>query len=176
MNVDKIFIRTIQPGDNIALAAIVRSSLAEFGANKPGTVYYDDTTDHLYELFQTPRSIYYVALSSPNVALIGSNDSFSGSLIGGAGIFPSPGLPEDTCELVKMYLAPKARGLGLGRQLIDKSLEFAKEAGYKHVYLETMPELRKAVTVYEKFGFRYLKGPLGNTGHFGCDVWMLKDL
>jgi hypothetical protein len=34
-------IRTIQPADNKALATIVRDSLAEFGANKPGTVFYD---------------------------------------------------------------------------------------------------------------------------------------
>jgi len=39
-----------------------------------------------------------------------------------------------------------------------------------------MPELRKAVSVYEKFGFTYLTGPMGNTGHFGCDVWMIKEL
>ena len=36
------------------LAQIIRTSLAEFGANKPGTVYFDPTTDALYELFQTP--------------------------------------------------------------------------------------------------------------------------
>jgi putative acetyltransferase len=32
------------------------------------------------------------------------------------------------------------------------------------------------VKVYEKFGFIYLDGPLGNTGHFGCNVWMLHKL
>ena len=48
--------------------------------------------------------------------------------------------------------------------------------GYKKVYLETMPELGKAVSVYEQFGFQYLNGPMGNTGHFGCDVWMIKEL
>ena len=52
----------------------------------------------------------------------------------------------------------------------------AVDLGYRQVYLETMPELSKAVSVYEKFGFRYLAGPMGNTGHFGCDVWMMKDL
>jgi putative acetyltransferase len=156
-------IRTIQPSDNKPLAIIVRNALAEFGANKPGTVYYDATTDALYELFQTPGSIYYVA-------------ELNNSLIGGAGIFPSAGLPEDTCELVKMYLTAGARGKGIGKMLIEKALEFAAGTGYKKVYIETMPELRKAMSVYEKFGFRYLDGPLGNTGHFGCDVWMLKEL
>jgi putative acetyltransferase len=156
-----INIRKIQPSDNSHLALIIRNALAEFGANKPGTVFYDDTTDHLYELFQEPGSIYYVAEQD-------------GEILGGAGVYPSAGLPEGTCELVKMYLKPATRGLGLGRKLIEQCLEFAKGFGYAQVYIETMPELRKALSVYEKFGFEYLNGPLGNTGHFGCDVWMLK--
>jgi putative acetyltransferase len=158
-----LLIRTIQLKDNAALATIVRNSLAEFGANKPGTVFFDDTTDHLFELFQEPGSIYYVIEDS-------------GQILGGGGIFPSDGLPAETCELVKMYLKPEARGKGIGKLLIEKCLEFAKGFGYLQVYIETMPELRKAVSIYEKFGFEYLNGPLGNTGHFGCDVWMLKPL
>jgi putative acetyltransferase len=75
-----------------------------------------------------------------------------------------------------MYLAPAARGKGIGKMLIDKALQFAAEAGYRNVYIETMPELRKAMSVYEKFGFRYLDAPMGNTGHFGCEIWMLKEL
>jgi len=156
-------IRTIKPKDNAELAIIVRESLAEFKANKPGTVYFDPTTDHLFELFQKNRSIYYVA-------------EVDSSIIGGAGIFPSDGLNDDTCELVKMYLKKSYRGKGFGKKLINYCLEFAKTAGYKHVYIETMPELGQALHVYEKFGFRYLNGPLGNTGHFGCDKWMLKDI
>lgn len=160
---NNITIRKIEFNDNKELASIVRTSLAEFGANKPGTVYYDDTTDHLYELFQQPGSVYYIAEQD-------------GKLLGGAGIYPTEDLPEQTCELVKMYLRKEARGRGLGKLLIKKCLEFAKGFGYLQVYIETMPELRKAMTIYEKFGFEYLNGPLGNTGHYGCDVWMLKKL
>lgn len=160
---DHVTIRTIQPADNEVLATIIRSALTEFGANKPGTVYYDPTTDHLYELFQEPGSIYYVAEKD-------------GEVLGGAGIFPSNGLPVGTCELVKMYLRNDVRGQGLGKHLIEKALAFAKGFGYVNVYIETLPELSKAVSVYEKFGFEYLDGPLGNTGHFGCDMWMLKRL
>jgi putative acetyltransferase len=158
-----VAIRIIMPSDNEALASIVRSSLAEFGANHPGTVYYDETTDHLYELFQIANSIYFVALINNEIA-------------GGGGIFPSAGLPADTCELVKMYLKNTARGFGLGKMLIEKCLEFAANTGFEKIYLESMPELKKALGIYEKFGFRYLDGPMGNTGHFGCDVWMLKEL
>jgi putative acetyltransferase len=39
-----------------------------------------------------------------------------------------------------------------------------------------MPELSKAISVYEKFGFTYLTGPKGNSGHSGCTFWMLKNL
>jgi putative acetyltransferase len=162
MNAD-IQTRPIEPADNPALAAVIRNTLQEFGGARPGTVFTDPTTDALYELFRKPGSVYYVAL-------------YKGKLVGGAGIFPSDGLPEGTCELVKMYLLPEARSIGLGKFLIEKALEYARAAGYRQVYIETLPELRQAMKVYEKFGFEYLDGPLGNTGHFGCDVWMLKKL
>src|SRR4030095_16690199 len=158
-----IEIREIRSTDNKVLASIVRNTLAEFGANHPGTVYYDPTTDNLFELFQKPGAIYFVA-------------EMEGGIAGGSGIYPSDGLPADTCELVKMYLVPAVRGKGLGRLLIEKSIEFAKQAGYKKIYIETMPELTKAMTIYERFGFKYLDGPMGNTGHTGCSVWMLLEI
>ncbi len=156
-------IRPIEPGDNQALAKVIRTALAEFGANKPGTVYFDPTTDALYELFRTPGSFYYVATIDEVV-------------VGGCGIFPTDNLPDGTCELVKLYVSKEARGTGLGKQLMEISLSWAKENGYNQVYLESMPELAKAVSIYEKVGFKPLENPLGNSGHCGCDIWMLKAL
>ena len=158
-----IQIRSIQPTDNSALAHIIKSTLAEFGANHPGTVYYDDSTNHLSAVFTEPGSYYFVA-------------EVNDKIVGGGGIFPTDGLPEDTCELVKMYLLPEARGIGLGRQLIEKCLEKAKELGYQHIYLETMPELRQALQMYAKFGFEYLTAPMGNSGHTGCSLWMKREV
>jgi putative acetyltransferase len=164
VKMEDIIIRHIEPKDNGAMAHAIRRALEEFGANRPGTVYYDDSTDHLYELFQAePMSEYFIAEKD-------------GILLGGAGIYPTDALPEGTCELVKMYLTPSARGLGLGRTMIAKCLEAAKNKGFTAVYLETMPELKKAVSVYEKFGFTYLNGPMGNSGHNGCDIWMIKQI
>jgi putative acetyltransferase len=159
----KINIRNIQPSDNPILALIIRNTLAEFGANHPGTVYYDKATDHLFETFQQNKAHYFVA-------------ELNDEIIGGAGIFPTIGLPEDTCELVKMYLLPKARGKGIGKLVIEKCLQTAKAFAFKKVYLESMPELKLALKVYEKLGFEYLNAPMGNTGHFGCGLWMLKKL
>src|ERR671933_11677 len=125
LRLEDIRIRTIEPKDNAALAKIMRNTLEEFGANKPGTVYYDPTTDALFELFQKPGSVYYVA-------------EHNDTLLGGGGIYPAEGLPPGVCELVKMYLQPQARGMGLGKELIKKCLRFAEQAGYRQVYLETM--------------------------------------
>ncbi|HLO79626.1 MAG TPA: GNAT family N-acetyltransferase [Chitinophagaceae bacterium] len=163
ISLDDITIRPIAPEDNAAIAKVIRDTLAEFGANHPGTVYFDPTTDHLWEMFQAAGSFYQVAL-------------LNGKIVGGGGIFPSDGLPTDTCELVKMYLLPEVRGIGLGRKLISDCITTAEKLGYKNIYLETMPELKDALNTYAKFGFSYLKGPMGNTGHFGCALWMLKNL
>ena len=86
-----LIIRTIALHDNEAIAKVIRTALTEFGANKPGTVFYDTTTDHLFELFQVPGAIYYIA-------------ELKGTLVGGGGIFPTAGLPEKTCELVNSHL------------------------------------------------------------------------
>jgi putative acetyltransferase len=52
----------------------------------------------------------------------------------------------------------------------------AKEMGFKQIYLETLPELHIAVGLYEKMGFKYLEHALGNSGHYACDLWMVKQL
>lgn len=156
-------IRPISKEDNPMIATIIRSCLTEFGANKPGTVFYDKTTDQLFELFQENGAAYFIAEQEDKI-------------VGGGGIFPSPGLPAGTCELVKMYLLPEARGTGIGATLMNKCMSMAKELGFVSMYIETLPELKKAISVYEKFGFSYLDKPLGDTGHFGCSVWMLKSL
>jgi putative acetyltransferase len=159
-----IQIRPIEQKDNIDLAKVIRGALEEFGANKPGTVYFDPTTDALFELFNnTPGSYYYIATIDNNV-------------VGGAGIFPTENLPNGTCELVKLYLHKDARGTGLGKQLLNTAMQCAKENGYTQVYLESMPELSKAVTIYENVGFKRIHQPLGNSGHCGCDIWMVKNL
>lgn len=158
-----IHIRQIQSGDNIKLALIIRSVLEEFKANKPGTVYYDKTTDNLFNLFQKQGSIYFAAIMNDEI-------------VGGCGIYPTKNLPRGYCELVKLYLLPAARNYGIGKMLMEKCFEFAKNNGYKKVYLESMPELNKAVTLYKKYGFKPIEERLGDPSHFGCSVLMVKEL
>jgi putative acetyltransferase len=156
-------IRLIRKEDNAGIAALIRSVLTEFNAAKPGTVYYDATTDDMYQLFSEPFSAYWIL-------------EVDGEVAGGSGIYPTEGLPGGCCELVKLYVRADMRNQGWGRKLIEKSLESATEFGYEQVYLETMGELKAAKGLYEAMGFKDLEGPLGNSGHFGCELWMLKDL
>ena len=156
-------IRKIEQADNPEIERIIKTVLEEHGVNKPGTAYFDKSLLTMYESYTDKRSAYFIGL-------------IDGSLSGGSGIFPTEGLPEGTCELVKMYLLPEARGKGLGKALIDHCCAFAKEAGYKKVYLETVPEFEKAIRVYEHSGFKNLDHALGNSGHFYCNIRMIKDI
>ncbi len=158
-----ITIRQILPNDNAVLAAIIRRTLEDYDAVREGTVYYDESTDHLYDLFQTDGSVYFIAEED-------------GALLGGGGVFPTPGHDATTCELVKMYLSEAGRGRGIGRQLLEHCIEFARSAGYTQMYLESMPELHHAIRLYDKMGFTRLSAPLGQSGHYGCGIWMIRSL
>lgn len=131
--------------------------------NKPGTVYTDPTTDDLYALFQREKSLYWLV-------------ELDKKPVGGCGIFPTEGLPKNCAELVKLYLLPEARGLGIGKSLLERCAEDARQMGYRELYLESMPELNAAVGLYERAGYKKIDAPLGNSGHYACNLWMLKSL
>ena len=158
-----ITFRHLEKKDNKEIADLIRSVFREFGVDRPGTVYFDPTTDDLYSLFQTPGSIYWIAEDN-------------GKIIGACGIFPTQNLPEDCGEVVKLYLDAFYRKQGIGRHLLEMSIESAKDLGYKQLYLESLPELGKAISLYQKAGFRFVDSKMGDEGHFGCTIWMLKDL
>jgi len=159
----EIIFRHIEEKDNKEIAELIRTVFREFNIHRPGTVYFDPTTDNLYKLFRTPGSEYWIA----------EEDKI---IIGGCGVYPTPGLPEGCAELVKFYLSALQRGKGIGWQLMEKSFESAKRNGYRQLYLESLPELSRAISLYEKAGFKFIPGPLGKSGHFGCNIWMLKEL
>jgi putative acetyltransferase len=156
-------LRQIEKRDNAILAELIRKIFREFHIDRPGTVYTDPATDSLYELFKTPGSIYWVAEED-------------GGILGGCGIFPTEGLPDGCAELVKFYLSSVHRGQGVGKVLLQQSICSAKELGYTQLYLESFPELAKAVGMYAKEGFNTIDAPLGNSGHTACTLWMTKEI
>ncbi len=163
MSKDTTVIREIQSEDNAPLEAVIRGCFHEFKIPLEGTAYEDPETKQMFEAYQNDNDVYYVV-------------DKDGEILGGAGIKPLRDFEGNICELQKMYFSPKVRGEGFGKQMFEKCLNAAKALGYEKCYLESAPQLKAAIHIYESFGFTHLDGPLGNTGHFSCGVWMIKDL
>lgn len=159
-----INIRDVQPQDNDALNRLVHVTLEEFGACGDGFAMADAELLDMYSNYQKKGKHYFVV-------------ELNGQVLGGAGIAPLDG-EEDSgiCELRKMYFFPELRSQGVGKTLIDQCIEKAKEMGYHSMYLETIHEMKTAQKLYRSRGFEYLNERMGNTGHHGCPVFMLKKL
>lgn len=165
MEVDKdtIVIREIKPQDNLQIEQVIRDCFHEFEIPLEGTAYTDSETPRMYESYQNDNEVYFVIEEN-------------GKILGGGGIKPLKHFEETVCEIQKMYFSPLIRGKGYGKLLFNKCLKSAKNLGYKQCYLESASQLKAAIYIYENNGFKHLKGALGNTGHYSCGVWMIKDL
>lgn len=156
-------IRPITPGDDAAVAAVIRAVMPEFGADGPGFAIHDPEVSHMSEAYTRPGAAYFVVEAE-------------GRILGGGGIAPLDGGREDTCELRKMYFLPELRGQGVGAALLRHCLEAARGLGFRRCYLETLTGMDAAQALYRKLGFTPLCGPEGRTGHHGCDRWFALDL
>lgn len=156
-------IREIQLKDNPKIAKVIRKILIEFGVPKVGTAYADKILDTLYEAYDTEKAIYYVIEKE-------------GEIFGGAGIKQLDNYEGNVCELQKMYFLPEARGIGMGSKMMETCLQKAKEFGFEQCYLETLPYMEDARKLYRRAGFKDLDAPMGDTGHYSCNLWMLKEL
>lgn len=156
-------IRLIQPEDNPKIATAIRSVLIELGVPKVGTAYADKALDEMFETYFKSNSAYFVV-------------EHQNDILGGAGVAQLDNYKGPICELQKMYFKPEARGKGLGLKMMQICLEQASKFGFKKCYLETMPYMTDAQKLYKKVGFNYIDAPMGDTGHYSCPVWMLKNL
>lgn len=74
-----------------------------------------------------------------------------------------PGIWSDANEayLAELYVAPESRGRGLGRALLEATLDAAREAGCDHIDLGTGETDTAARALYERLGFRNTEGSDG---------------
>lgn len=163
MSKDPIVIREIKKEDDAQVAMVIRAVLVEMGVPKVGTAYADKALDEMTATYHKDRAAYFVVEDN-------------GKIIGGAGVAPLDNFEGNICELQKMYFLPEARGRGLGANMMDICLNKAKSFGFDKCYLETLPYMKDATKLYAKSGFESLEGPMGDTGHYSCNVWMIKSL
>ena len=74
-----------------------------------------------------------------------------GAAIGCVGLRPIE--PPGCCEMKRLYVAPQARGLGLGKALVDAVVAEAQRIGYREIRLDTLPTMDEAIGLYRKLGF-----------------------
>ncbi|MDW6004251.1 GNAT family N-acetyltransferase [Vibrio mangrovi] len=145
------------------ICQIIQQVGSEYGAIGDGFGPSDPEVMHMSQHYlDQHRSRYFVAL-------------LNGNIIGGGGIAPFGSDPV-ICELKKLFLLPESRGLGIGKQLVQTCLDYARHKNYHRCYLDTLSSMHSAIRLYEQFGFTHLSQPLTGTIHSGCDIWMLKDL
>ncbi|MFJ7979057.1 GNAT family N-acetyltransferase [Lysinibacillus xylanilyticus] len=157
-----MIIQEIKKEDNVKVKEIIQDSLKSLGLAVPGSAYFDPQLNDLYQ--------YYNNLKHANYWVV----ELDGEVVGGIGIAPFSE-QDKVCELQKLYLSPKAQGLGLSKKLMETALSFSSKH-YEKCYLETMHELKTACMLYEKFGFTLLQEPLPGSEHSAMDAWYLKDL
>ena len=163
MTLNNFLIREIKQEDNSKIATTIRTVLIEFGVPKVGTAYADTILDTLFEAYNIEKAIYFIIEKN-------------GEILGGAGIKQLDNYTGKVCELQKMYFLSEARGIGLGSKMMDICLQKAREFGFEQCYLETLPYMQDARKLYRKAGFKDLDAPMGDTGHYSCNLWMLKKL
>jgi ribosomal protein S18 acetylase RimI-like enzyme len=78
-----------------------------------------------------------------------------------------PIAPDGCCEMKRLYVSPRARGLGLGKALVDAVIAEATRIGHREMRLDTLPTMGEAIALYRKAGFQpidpYYETPVAGT-------------
>lgn len=61
------------------------------------------------------------------------------------------------CEMKRLYIKPAFRGKGIGKELVKIVIEKAKNIGYTHMRLDTIPVMKEAIALYRSMGFHEIE-------------------
>jgi putative acetyltransferase len=156
-------IRRLQQPDVHELLDIISSERREHGVANRVTDLLEPRDYALLDVYRHRRSAYFVAHMEHRV-------------VGGAGISPLADQDWHTCELQRMYLHIRCRGLGIGYGLLKACIGAARGFGFERCYAETVSEMPAAIAFFERNGFQRLGSPLGQTGHRHNNYWLLLNL
>ena len=81
---------------------------------------------------------------------------------------------DDCCEMKRLYARPAFRGKRIGFRLVERIVEEARKLGYSRMCLDTLPLMKKAISLYEHFHFTeiepYKKDPIPGARYLGLEL------
>jgi len=117
-----------------------------------------------YQDFATELATLPGKYAAPTGELLLARNS-DGEPLGCVGLRPIA--PDGCCEMKRLYVSPKARGLGLGKALVAAIIEEAVRIGYSEMRLDTLPTMSEAISLYKRAGFLpidpYYETPVAGT-------------
>ncbi len=120
---------------------------------------FSEEIENLESQYSRPKGIIFLATEN------------NASTLGCFGIRELSG---PICELKRMYLRQGARGRGIGKLMLERSIEVGRELGYRKMRLDTLPTMRTAIKLYEKMGFYEIKpyrfNPIDGTKYFEINL------
>ena len=133
---------------------IVRTLLREYAAALPVDLDFQD--------FEAEVATLPGKYARPRGRLLLARDG--NRVLGCIGMRPLGG---NDCEMKRLYVRPGARGLNLGRLLVERLLDEARNAGYTRMFLDTLPTMETAQRLYAQLGFEeteaYVFNPVAGT-------------
>ena len=119
---------------------------------------YDEEIKNLPGKYALPYGRLYIAYSNNKAA----------------GCIALRKFENDGCEMKRLFVRPEYRHLKIGKKLVDKIIEDARELKYKYMVLDTLSNLHEAVSLYRKSGFQeveaYYENPLDNVLYFKLEL------
>ena len=83
-------------------------------------------------------------------------------------------IDDENCELKRLYIKPKFRRNGIAKALVLRLIDDAREIGYQHMLLDTLPFLQTAIGMYHSIGFyeidRYNNSPMDTSIYMKFDL------
>lgn len=76
-------------------------------------------------------------------------------------------LSEEICEMKRLFVKDTAKGLGVGKALVQTVINAARKLGYRTMRLDSLPRMTAALRLYRSVGFTevaaYYETPLVDT-------------